>query len=88
MQFVPFRTKWMYNRYDDSYRFVQVSPKVYRLEGDLKHFRECADSYGEIIFIDPSGGPYMEVNKFVVANRTVKKIWHDDDACCYMMEVE
>lgn len=75
----------MKNRYNDEYKFEQVKDKVYKLVGDLKHWRYGGKEgipgvdVDDLGFADPSGGPYMEVDGAVfvdpITKKIIKKIW-------------
>ena len=54
------------NRYNDQYRFTRNSSNSYKLEGNLTYFRHgFNDNPNNIIFIDPSGGPFLEINNII-----------------------
>ena len=63
------------NRYNDQYKFIKHSDNSYELEGDLNYFRTgFKDSPDDIIFIDPSGGPFLQINSFSIDDQKVTKI--------------
>jgi len=66
----------MKNRYGDEYFFKQLTEDPYTIEGDLKYWRSGHNEDGSIAFVDPSGGPFINVgypiNNKVVSNITIK----------------
>jgi len=67
------------NRYGDEYGFEMVSENVYKTIGNLKHWR-CGGKEGQqgidmtdLGFIDPSGGPFIQLGS-KVEGRPVKRI--------------
>ena len=86
----------MKNRYNDEYRFEQVRDKVYKIVGDLNHWRyggkegTSGVDTDDLGFADPSGGPFMEVGGVVfltnTEKKTIKKIWANEGGV--FLEVE
>ena len=68
------------NRYGDQYQFTKHSDNSYKLEGNLKYFRHgFKDNPDDIIFIDPSGGPFLEIKSFSIDDQIITKIEYKED---------
>lgn len=69
----------MRNRYGDEYSFEKVSEGIYTIVGDLKYWRyggregqERMD-FSDLGFVDPSGGPFIELG-MKIEGRKINKI--------------
>ena len=69
----------MKNRYGDEYSFNKVNENTYTIVGDLKYWRyggregqEQMD-FSDLGFVDPSGGPFIEVG-MKIGGRKITKI--------------
>ncbi len=68
----------MKNRYGDEYRFEKISENVYTIRGDLKHWRyggrigQDQLDFSDLGFVDPSGGPFIELGMLIDGRRVVK----------------
>lgn len=55
------------NRYGDEYWFEQIDKDVYKIMGDLTHWRfggkdnEVGVNEDDLGFVDPSGGPFISI---------------------------
>jgi hypothetical protein len=74
----------MRNRYGDEYTFVSVDENTYTIKGDLKYWRfggregqEQMD-LSDLGFVDPSGGPFIEVG-MKIEGREIVNISAADD---------
>jgi hypothetical protein len=81
----------MKNRYGDEYDFVLVADNTFQIIGDLKYWRfggregqEKMD-FTDLGFVDPSGGPFIEVGMLVKGYR-VKRIRAEDDNIFFEVE--
>lgn len=69
----------MKNRYGDEYSFNKVSENIYTIVGDLKYWRyggregQAQMDFSDLGFVDPSGGPFIEVG-MSIEGRKIKKI--------------
>ncbi len=69
----------MKNRYGDEYSFEKVSDNIYTIKGDLKYWRyggregQAELDFSDLGFVDPSGGPFIEIG-MKIDGRRVKKI--------------
>lgn len=68
----------MKNRYGDEYHFEPVNENTYTIKGDLKYWRyggkegqEKMD-YSDLGFVDPSGGPFIEVGMKIEGRKITK----------------
>lgn len=50
-----------YNRYGDSIIFEQIDNEVYMSGFNLDYMRTGTNDKGDIIMVDPAGGPYLTV---------------------------
>jgi hypothetical protein len=77
----------MKNRYGDEYFFKQLTEDTYTIEGDLKYWRSGYNEDGSISFVDPSGGPFIDIgypiNNKVVSNITIK---YDNDQIIFTVK--
>ncbi len=69
----------MKNRHGDEYSFEKVSENTFTIKGDLKYWRyggregqERMD-FSDLGFVDPSGGPFIEVG-MKIGGRKITKI--------------
>lgn len=67
----------MKNRYGDEYGFKQLDDCHYTIEGGLKYWRyggregqEHMD-FTDLGFVDPSGGPFIELGMLIEGRRIV-----------------
>jgi hypothetical protein len=74
----------MRNRYGDEYTFEVVNENTYTIKGDLKYWRfggregqEQMD-LSDLGFVDPSGGPFIEVG-MKIEGREIVNISAADD---------
>jgi hypothetical protein len=74
----------MRNRYGDEYTFEKVNENTYTIKGDLKYWRyggregqEQMD-LSDLGFVDPSGGPFIEVG-MKIEGREIVNISAADD---------
>jgi hypothetical protein len=74
----------MRNRYGDEYTFESVDENTYTIKGDLKYWRfggregqEQMD-LSDLGFVDPSGGPFIEVG-MKIEGREIVNISAADD---------
>jgi hypothetical protein len=74
----------MRNRYGDEYTFESVNENTYTIKGDLKYWRfggregqEQMD-LSDLGFVDPSGGPFIEVG-MKIEGREIVNISAADD---------
>jgi hypothetical protein len=74
----------MRNRYGDEYTFESVGENTYTIKGDLKYWRfggregqEQMD-LSDLGFVDPSGGPFIEVG-MKIEGREIVNISAADD---------
>ena len=74
----------MRNRYGDEYTFESVDENTYTIKGDLKYWRfggregqEQMD-LSDLGFVDPSGGPFIEVG-MKIEGRGIVNISAADD---------
>ncbi|MGD8305011.1 MAG: hypothetical protein PVF17_00020 [Ignavibacteria bacterium] len=68
------------NRYNDQYRFTKNSSNSYKLEGNLAYFRHgFEDTPDNIIFIDPSGGPFLHINNFSIDDNVINTIINENN---------
>lgn len=72
------------NRHGDRFSFELVSENTYKLNPGtlLMDYVRCGSLYGEetfnpnqLGFIDPPGGPFMEVGDYRIENKIVKRIF-------------
>ncbi len=77
-------TSIMRNRYGDEYTFESVDENTYTIKGDLKYWRfggrkgqEQMD-LSDLGFVDPSGGPFIEVG-MKIEGREIVNISAADD---------
>jgi hypothetical protein len=68
----------MKNRYGDEYNFLKLDENSYTIEGNLKHWRmaakeNCTD-WSDLEFVDPSGGPFIQVGHYEIDGRKVSRI--------------
>lgn len=69
----------MRNRHGDNYTFEKVDENTYTIVGDLKYWRyggnegEDAINYGNLGFVDPSGGPFIS-RGYLIEGRKITKI--------------
>lgn len=69
----------MRNRHGIEYTFKKVDENLYTIEGDLKYWRyggqegEETINYGNLGFVDPSGGPFITAG-YLIENRKVVRI--------------
>lgn len=74
----------MRNRYGDVYTFERVDENTYTIKGDLKYWRfggrEGQDTFdmNDLGFVDPSGGPFIEVG-MQIEGREIVGIKADGD---------
>lgn len=72
----------MKNRYGDVYDFVQVDENTYKITGELKYWRcggrEGVEDPNELGFIDPSGGPFIDIG-YEIKGRAVTSIRTDKE---------
>ncbi len=68
----------MRNRHGDEYHFELVDTNLYTIVGDLKYWRyggqdgqEFID-YGNLGFVDPSGGPFISVGYMIDGRKVVR----------------
>lgn len=67
----------MKNRYGNEYSFEQVSENIYTIKGDLKYWRyggkegQPQMDYSDLEFVDPSGGPFIEVGMNIEGRKIV-----------------
>jgi hypothetical protein len=68
----------MKNRYGDEYTFEKVDENIYTIVGDLKYWRyggregqEQMD-FSDLGFVDPSGGPFIEVGMKIEGRKITK----------------
>ena len=64
----------LYNRYNTDIYLEYISENWYKLQGDLSFCRIGYASKDVIDFIDPSGGPFMQVGSFTIDNKTLQEI--------------
>lgn len=66
----------LYNRYDDKFWLEYLSNNWWKLNGDLSYTRLGAgdDNWETINFIDPPGGPFMQVESFSITTDDGKKL--------------
>ena len=50
------------NRYGDLVQLVKQDGNLYLLDGDLDYMRDGFNEDKSINFVDPSGGPFMQVD--------------------------
>jgi hypothetical protein len=74
----------MRNRYGDEYTFESVDENTYTIKGDLKYWRfggregqEQMD-LSDLGFVDPSGGPFIEVGMKIEGGEIVNISAADD----------
>lgn len=67
----------MRNRHGEVYSFVQIGEDEYTITGDLRYWRyggregqEQMD-YGNLGFVDPSGGPFIELGMQIAGRKIV-----------------
>lgn len=63
----------MRNRYGNHYEFKKLSENTYTIVGDLKYWRSGFANDGSIDFVDPSGGPFIDIG-YQIDGREVIKI--------------
>ena len=69
----------MRNRYGDEFSFEKINDNTYTIVGNLKYWRyggqdgEDSIDYGNLGFVDPSGGPFISPG-YLIENRKVVKI--------------
>jgi hypothetical protein len=51
----------LHNRYGDLIQLVKQDKNLYLLDGDLDYMRVGFNNDKTIEFVDPSGGPFMQV---------------------------
>lgn len=77
------------NRYNDLYKFTKNSSNSYKLEGDLDYFRYgFEDTPDNIIFIDPSGGPFLEINNFSIDGHVINTITNENNEYLFYFNKE
>jgi hypothetical protein len=68
----------MRNRYGDEYSFEKVDENTYTITGNLKHWRcggkddENTINYGDLGFVDPSGGPFISKGYLIEGRKVVR----------------
>jgi hypothetical protein len=68
----------MRNRHGDEYHFELVDTNLYTIVGDLKYWRyggqhgQDSIDYGNLGFVDPSGGPFISVGYMIDGRRVVR----------------
>ena len=69
-----------HNRYNDHYQFLPNSSNSYKLDGNLDYFRHGFENTPDnIIFIDPSGGPFLEINNFSIDSHVINTIINENN---------
>lgn len=74
----------MRNRYGDVYDFVQEGDNTYRIAGDLKYWRfggrqgQPEMDMSNLGFVDPSGGPFIELGMYIKNRKIVNISAHGD----------
>jgi len=69
----------MRNRYGDEFSLEKINDNTYTIVGNLKYWRyggqdgEDSIDYGNLGFVDPSGGPFISPG-YLIENRKVVKI--------------
>jgi len=68
----------MRNRHGDIYHFEKVDENTYTIVGDLKYWRyggndgEDTINYGNLGFVDPSGGPFISRGYLIEGRKVVR----------------
>jgi hypothetical protein len=68
----------MRNRHGDNYHFVKIDDNTYTIVGDLKYWRyggndgEDVINYGNLGFVDPSGGPFISRGYLIEGRKVVR----------------
>ena len=74
----------MRNRHGDVYDFVRVDENTYRITGDLKYWRfggregQQQMDMSDLGFVDPSGGPFIELGMYIKNRKIVNISAHGD----------
>lgn len=73
----------MKNRYGDEYDFEEVSPGIYKITGNLSHWRfggkegQESINWNDLGFADPSGGPFIGLG-YKIKDKSVVRIFSSD----------
>ena len=65
----------MKNRHGVEYRFEEISPGIYTIQGDLRYWRfggkdgTSGVDMTDLGFVDPSGGPFLAVGGEIEGHR-------------------
>lgn len=75
----------MHNRYGNYYEFKKLTENTYTIVGDLKYWRCGFNNDNSIDFVDPSGGPFIDVGS-TIEGKVITKITEQNGSFIFTVE--
>lgn len=73
------------NRYGNKYWFEKVDEDTYSVQGELSYWRYgVKEDTDEIVFADPSGGPFIELGMNLAKRPIVRITAEGDDVVLHL----